>query len=446
MGKLFGTDGIRGLAFREPVTEETGFNLGRAMVRFCLDRQEKPSIALGRDTRGSGERLENAIVSGIVNGGGTALRLGVVPTPAVAFLTRELGAGAGIVVSASHNPSEYNGFKVFSHEGFKLSEDEEARIEEWILSGLPSRSAAEKGRETVISDATERYAAFVTRTLPDTRAPAGLKVVADCANGATFRAAPLVFETLGIKAEVLFADPDGENINLDCGSEHTAALRRKVVETGAAAGVAFDGDGDRLIAVDEKGTVLTGDQILTICAKMLKERGALRNHRVVSTVMSNIGFRFALRSLGIDHIETNVGDRHVVEAMRSRDACLGGEDSGHIVFLDHHTTGDGIISALQLLWAVTLSGRRLSEMAGLMTPFPQVLINVPVKTKPDINRVPELAAVISRVTERLGEKGRVLVRYSGTEPVCRVMVEGEERPLVESSAREVSETVRKAIG
>ncbi len=445
MAKLFGTDGIRGLANQPPITAEMGERLGRAVIASCRRQGLAPRVAIGRDTRGSGEALEKGIVKGIVASGGTACILGVLPTPGVAYLTKHLRAGAGIVISASHNPADYNGFKVFSSQGFKLSEAEETEMEDLMLSEQIAGTHDSQGGVDIIHDARRYYAEFALASLPGKVSFDEMKVVLDCANGAMSEVAPTLFEGIGARTETLFAAPDGKNINLNCGSEHTQPLREKVLNTKSDAGFAFDGDGDRLIAVDEKGEVLTGDQLMTIYAKMMKEMGTLRNHLVVSTVMSNIGFRLALESLGIKHVSTRVGDRFVVEEMRVRNASLGGENSGHMVFLDHHTTGDGLISALQLLYAIKTSGKPLSALSSLMTPFPQTLINVPVKIKPDLSRVPEIMRVIREVELRLGHRGRVLVRYSGTEPVCRVMVEGEERQEIERYARQIAGAIRRNL-
>ncbi|MBW2119045.1 MAG: phosphoglucosamine mutase [Deltaproteobacteria bacterium] len=446
MGKLFGTDGIRGIANRDPITTEIALKLGRAAIRFCERKGLRPTIVIGRDTRESGEMLEHSLVSGVLSAGGEAFRIGEIPTPGVAFLTKELGGGAGIVISASHNPHEYNGFKVFSHEGFKLSNDEETEIEDLILSEVTHPPNKDSGKAGFIGDAWKRYVYFLKKTLPGNRPLRNMKIVIDCANGATWKAGPALFKDLGARIETLFADPDGENINLNCGSQYTETLRKKVLETGFDLGLAFDGDGDRLIAVDEKGQVLTGDQVLIICAKMLKDKGLLKNKLVVSTVMSNMGLQFALNNLGIEHSSSPVGDRYVMEKMRAKGAVLGGEDSGHIIFLDHHTTGDGLISALQLLTAIKFFEQPLSGLATLMTIFPQTLINVPVKIKPDISSVPELGSVIKNVEQKMGKRGRVLVRYSGTETVLRVMVEGEKEEDVERFAGNIAEVVRRNLG
>jgi len=410
---------------------------------------QTPSIVLGRDTRASGEPLEDAIVSGIVSAGGNAFRAGVMPTPGVAYLTRTLGAGAGIVVSASHNPYEYNGFKVFSHQGFKLSNKEEGLVEDMILSGDtpdPPGAVSGKGNEAEIHDAADRYASFLTGCFPEGQNLEGMALVLDCANGATAQIAPRVFETLGAKVIALFVEPDGTNINLRCGSQHTETLQKKVLETGALGGLAFDGDGDRLIAVDEKGRTLSGDQILAICAKMMKDQGALDNNIMVSTIMSNIGLRIALQAFGIAHAAAPVGDRHVLREMQSCQACLGGEESGHIIFLKQQTTGDGILSGLQLMRALHSFDQPLSELSHMMTVFPQALVNVPVRTRPAIDEIPQLFQVIREVERSLGDRGRVLVRYSGTEPVCRIMVEGPDSRETKGFAERIAVCVRQILG
>ena len=443
--KLFGTDGIRGIAYQHPITPELGSRLGRALVFFCRARDIDPILVVGRDTRASGEALERAVVSGVRSVGGQSFVLGEMPTPGVAFLTRDLGAGAGVVISASHNPYEYNGFKVFTREGLKLSLEEEAELESLILAIPTVGEKEDPGSMKVVEDAPKRYISFLKKTFPEDLALRDMKIVLDCANGATYKIAPTLFERLETDLTILASHPNGENINKDCGSQHTESLRRKVIMEGADVGLAFDGDGDRLVAVDEKGDPLSGDQLLTICAKMLKETGELKNNLVVSTVMSNMGFSVALKKLGIKQISTKVGDRHVMEEMHARQANLGGEDSGHLIFSDYHTTGDGLLSALQILRATKTFDTSLSELSTLMKVFPQTLINVPVAKKPEISEIPTLVEEIKWVEEALGDKGRVLVRYSGTEPVCRVMVEGDQKDTIEMYARKIAQVVEKTL-
>lgn len=448
MGKLFGTDGIRGIANQEPITPETGFRIGRAVVHHCKKGGGQPKIVIGRDTRESGKILEDAVVSGILSLGANALLVGELPTPGVAFVTREIGADAGIMVSASHNPYEYNGFKLFSAGGYKLSDEMESEIEALILEEVRAashESHLDLGKKKHMGDAGERYVSFLKNTLAERSALKDMKIVLDCANGATYRLAPALFEQMGAKVESLFVTPDGKNINHHCGSQYPQVLSARVLETGAELGLAFDGDGDRLVAVDEKGEVLTGDQVLIICTRTLKDRGELKNNLVVSTVMSNMGFGIALKNLGVDHVSTKVGDRYVLEEMRNWGSILGGENSGHMIFLRHHTTGDGLLSALQLLSAIKTSNQFLSQLSTLMTVFPQAMVNVSVRSKPEISSVPELVKVLEKVKTSLGERGRMLVRYSGTEPVCRIMVEGERQEKIDEYARQIADVVRHKL-
>lgn len=448
MGKLFGTDGIRGPANRDPMTAETALRIGRAAARFFLAR-ENPArrIVLGRDTRESGDMLESALVAGICSAGMDALLAGIIPTPAVARLTAEERADGGIVVSASHNPYQDNGIKIFSADGTKLSDEAEEAIEGFILAnhGDSASLPASPGTARVLADARERYAAFLRGTVPGLSLD-GLRIALDCSHGATFQVAPAVFTALGARVTVLCAEPDGRNINDGCGSQHPGGLARTVVQEGCDAGFAFDGDGDRVIAVDETGKVLTGDALLAITARRLRDEGRLANNLVVRTVMSNIGLTAAFRELGIDSLMTDVGDRHVFAAMKERGAVLGGEDSGHLIFLDHHTSGDGILTALQVLAAMRKDGQSLSEMGRLMTVYPQVLLNVETRSRPDLETVPAVRAAIRAAEAALDGRGRVLVRYSGTQNLCRVMVEGPTREETEAHAGRIARVVREVLG
>ena len=446
MGKLFGTDGIRGIAFQDPITEETAQKLGSAVVRFNETRGRKATVVIGRDTRESGPMLEKAVASGVARVGGEISLAGQLPTPAIALLTRQNDAGAGIVISASHNPHEYNGFKLFTNEGYKFSEKQENEIEELMGASPDSGHQGHRGKQKILDRADLQYESFLRETLKDKSFLRRMKIVLDCANGATWRISPRILKGMVAEVEALAVHPSGRNINLGCGSEHTDPLSRRVSETGADVGLAFDGDGDRIIAVDEKGVVMTGDQIIAVCAKMLKGKEKLQNNLVVSTIMSNMGLGLALKNIGVELITTKVGDRHVMEEMRARKAVLGGENSGHIIFSDHHTTGDGILSALQLLMALAESGQRLSELSGFMKVFPQALINVPVAEKPDIQSVRGIWEVLKDIEKRLGDRGRVLVRYSGTEPLCRVMVEGEKEEETSRFAALIASAVEKEIG
>ncbi|MCU0482934.1 MAG: phosphoglucosamine mutase [Chloroflexi bacterium] len=449
MGRLFGTDGIRGVANRHPMDAAMALAVGQAVTHVLRRPGRQPRVIIGKDTRISGYMLESALEAGITSMGGMAEMVGVLPTPGIAYLAESMRVDAGIVVSASHNPYEDNGIKVFAGSGFKLSDEQEAEIEGLILGGnLPGMvpPAHEMGRAYRLDDARARYIVFLKNAFPRDLSLEGLKIAMDVGNGATYRVAPAVFEELGADLTVIHDEPDGININDDCGSQHTADLRGTVVETGAAIGLAFDGDGDRLIAVDERGTELTGDQVLIICARMLQDEGRLRNNRLVSTVMSNLGLTVACRRYGFEHHAAQVGDRHVLEDMQALGAVLGGEESGHTIFLDHHTTGDGILTALKLVTAMLRAGRPLSELATLMDVFPQKLINVDVARKPDIATVPEITAAIARAEAELADEGRVLVRYSGTQNLCRVMVEGPTTEATEQHARAIADVVRAAIG
>jgi phosphoglucosamine mutase len=381
--------------------------------------------------------------------GADALQVGVMSTPGVAFLTVSMRADAGIVISASHNPYEDNGIKIFSKDGFKLPDSREAEIEKILLAEDLSTFHAEPetiGKAYRIDDARGRYIVYLKRSFPDNYSLEGMKIVLDCANGATYRIAPEVFFELGAKVLPLFHEPDGKNINKGCGSQHPETLSYEVVKNGADAGFAFDGDGDRVIAVDEKGDVLTGDHMLALCAAAMKRQGTLKNNLLVATVMSNLGMKVALKEQRIDMAETKVGDRYVLEEMLKRGAVIGGEQSGHIIFLDHHTSGDGIISALQVLRAMKTEGKPLSELAKIMKVFPQKLININVKSKPDLDTFPEIMSVINEVEEVLGDNGRVLVRYSGTQQLCRVMVEGPTEHETDRYSKMISKVIADRIG
>lgn len=448
MGKLFGTDGIRGTANDYPMTPEMAVDIGRAIAAGFFDGK-KTRIVVGKDTRISGYMLEHALVSGICSMGGDVYAVGTLPTPGVAFMTSSTGANAGIVVTASHNPFYDNGIKIFDGNGYKLSDEKEAEIEKCVLEGRLSsvcKSLKETGKVFTLDDSETRYADFLKQALPVSYSLKGLKIVLDCANGATYNVAPRVFADFNAEVESLFVNPDGKNINHGCGSEHIEILRGRVLESRADIGLAFDGDGDRLIAVDESGGILTGDQILIVCARFMKKGGALKNNRVVSTIMSNMGLGVALRGLDISHGMSQVGDRHVMEEMVASGAVIGGEDSGHMIFLDHHTTGDGILTALKLIEVMIRESSSLSQLAKVMTVFPQVLINVEVKRTPEIKTVQKIAETIRLVEQRLGEEGRVLVRYSGTQPLCRVMVESPHPEETDRFCRQIADVVKTELG
>ena len=448
MGKLFGTDGIRGVANKDPMTPEMAIQIGQAVAHVLNEKGHRQRIVIGKDTRLSGYMLENALAAGISSMGADVISVGPMPTPGIAFIANNMDADCGIVISASHNPFEDNGIKIFSKEGFKLSEEQELEIEELIFSkNLQSlaSSSQEIGRAFREENALGRYIVFLRHTFPKNLSLEGVKIVLDCANGATYKVAPPLFKEMRAEVLCLNVNPDGKNINVECGSLHPEWLAEKIIENRADIGLAFDGDGDRLIAADEKGNIISGDKILAICAKNLKKERRLKNDLVVSTVMSNLGLSLALNEMEIKHIKTRVGDRYVLEELLKNGAVLGGEDSGHIIFLEHHTTGDGLITALQLLAVMQKEEKAVSELSKVMKTFPQVLINVDVKSKPDLKGMPEIGNVIGSVEKELGDKGRVLVRYSGTQPMCRVMVEGPTKEQTEKLAKKIAEVVKKKL-
>jgi phosphoglucosamine mutase len=450
MGRMFGTDGVRGIANVHPMTAEMALEIGRAAAYVCKKHKTKRhAIVIGKDTRISGYMLESALTAGICSMGVDALLVGPMSTPGIAFITRSMRADAGVVISASHNPYQDNGIKIFSRNGFKLPDAEENEIEGLITSGRIKDirpTADEIGKASRISDANGRYIVFCKNTFPEDLSLEGIKIALDCANGATYEVAPAIFSELGATVHTIHCEPNGININDRCGSQHTEDLRAKVLEIGADAGLAFDGDGDRLIAVDEMGKELTGDHILAVCAKMYKDLGLLKNNLVIATVMSNFGFFAALKKLGIREGVSNVGDRYVLEMMRQKDAIIGGEASGHAIFLNHHTTGDGIIAALQLLCSMRRSNQPLSELAKVMTLSPQKIINVDVKDKPPLEEIAELQKAIKAAEVELKDNGRVMIRYSGTQAMCRVMVEGPAEDMTGRLARTLADVVEKCIG
>jgi phosphoglucosamine mutase len=449
MESLFGTDGIRGLVNKYPMTAEMGVRIGRAVAWIFNYQTHRSDIIIGRDTRLSGCMFESALVSGICSAGGHAYLTGTLPTPGVAWLTASMKASAGIVISASHNPFYDNGIKIFNAAGLKLSDEKEAEIERLVLddnfnSGF--QSILETGLAHHLNDPIKSYRAFLNSILPDGRSPQGLKIALDCANGATYQVAPELFDTLGAEVDSIGIHPDGKNINDGCGSEHPQVLVQTVLNNHADVGLAFDGDGDRLIAVDEKGNILSGDHILAICAKAMKKEGFLKNNRVVSTVMSNMGLGVVLRNLGIRHETSKVGDRYVMEKMLATGAVLGGEDSGHMIFSNHHTTGDGILTALKLIEAMLIEDEPLSELSKIMIVYPQMLLNIAVQSKPDIESVPDVMAVIRRVESALKDRGRVLVRYSGTQPLCRIMVEGPDENETRRFCQQIADVIKAKLG
>lgn len=450
MARLFGTDGVRGVANVFPMTAEMALEIGRATAYVCKQHKKpRHQIVIGKDTRASGYMLETALTAGICSMGVDVLLVGPMPTPGIAFITQSMRADAGLVISASHNPYQDNGIKIFSRDGYKLPDAEEDEIERLITSGEIKNirpTAEEIGKAHRIDDAVGRYIVFCKNTFPADLGLDGMKIVLDCANGATYKVAPIIFRELGAEVTALHAEPDGLNINARCGSQHTQDLSAKVREIKADVGLAFDGDGDRMIAVDEKGHELTGDHVLVICARMFKELGRLPGNLVIATVMSNFGFGRAMKELGIEYQAAKVGDRYVLELMKKTGAMIGGEPSGHMIFLEHHTTGDGILSALQLLSAMRRSGQPLSQLARLMSMAPQKMINVDVKAKPPLDSVADLQRAIRAAEKELADQGRVLVRYSGTQAMCRVMVEGPTEELVNRLTRSLADKVKACLG
>ncbi|RJP96357.1 MAG: phosphoglucosamine mutase [Desulfobacteraceae bacterium] len=445
---LFGTDGIRGVANQYPITPELMIKLGRAIVD-CLPVGSEKKIIIGKDPRISGDMIESAIAAGICSANGNVFFAGVIPTPAIAHLTVAGGYDAGIVISASHNPYYDNGVKIFNHQGFKLSDDLEQTIEDKVLDEtlLSNNSISNNiGLASHLCDAASEYIRFLKNALPPGCSFAGLKVVMDCSNGAASHIAPQVFIDLGAEVDVIFATPDGRNINDDCGSQHTETLQERVVQQKAHIGLAFDGDADRLIAVDEQGHKVTGDQILAVCAKYFKENGRLKNNIVVSTVMSNVGLHQALKEMNIQHVIADVGDRYVIEKMMEHHAVIGGEDSGHMIFLDHHSSGDGILTAIRLMEVMQNTSRSLSDLVDVMQVYPQVLLNINVREMVDIGSVPEITGIIQKVERQLGDQGRVLVRYSGTQPLCRVMVEGPDTGDTHRFCRDIADVIQEKLG
>ena len=444
--KLFGTDGIRGVANRHPMTPELVLRMGKAIASLFRNTKRRHRILIGRDTRLSGPMIEDALVAGICSMGVDALTVGVLPTPAVAFLTMDMKADAAIMISASHNPFEDNGIKIFQGNGLKLPDAAEARIEALIASerlGESAPTGAAIGRSSAIFGADGRYAVFLKNAFPKALSLEGLKIVVDCAHGAGHRIAPLVLEELGAEVIPMGNNPDGRNINLKCGAMHPEIVAAAVRKHRAHAGIALDGDADRVIFADEKGKVIDGDHLMAICALDLKARKLLRKNTVVATVMSNMGFEIAMRQAGIKLIRTQVGDRYILECMRQKGYNLGGEQSGHLIFLDHTTTGDGILSALQVLAVMKKKGRPLSELAAVMSTLPQVLVNVTVERRRELDSIPVIGQAIADAEKKLAGKGRILVRFSGTQALCRVMIEGPSQKEITAMANELADVIKK---
>lgn len=446
MGSLFGNGDVRGVANSE-LTPELAFKLGKATGYVLGKSKDRPVFLIGKDTRMSGDMLEDALSAGFMATGANVIKVGVLPTPAIAYLVKAYGADAGVVVSASHNSFEYNGIKFYNGEGFKMDDAFESEVETILLRDIDVNShitGSKVGRRLDADDeAADKYIAFLKSTVDVDFS--GKKLVIDCANGAAFEVAEKVFADLGAEVTVIGNTPDGTNINDKCGSTHPQMLQQIVREQNAFMGFAFDGDADRLIACDENGELIDGDKLMCICAQMMKDRGELAGNMVISTVMSNVGFHKYMKDAGIDVHITTVGDRYVLDMMLEKGASFGGEQSGHIIFLNHATTGDGILSALQLLQALILSGSKASQASSRIKLFPQVLKNAKVKieNKAKFNRDAEIAAMISEIDEKLGDDGRVLIRPSSTEPLVRVMIEGQQIDEITEMAQKLARLITR---
>ncbi|MBI2145902.1 phosphoglucosamine mutase [Candidatus Woesearchaeota archaeon] len=445
-GALFGTDGIRGKANLYPMTAKMALKIGRAAgITFQNGHQHKCKVVIGKDTRLSGYMLEFALAAGILSTGVEVYFLGPMPTPAIAHLTKSFAADGGVVISASHNPYYDNGIKFFDKEGFKLADEVEEKIETLALNGIDTDHIAEIGQAHRVNDARGRYIEFAKNSIRN-RSLEGITVVLDCANGATYHITKYILTELGAKVVLKNANPDGKNINEYCGAMHPELLKEDVLREKADAAIALDGDGDRLIMLDELGNVINGDKILAIAAIHLKKSGSLHKNTIVATPYSNLGLIQAMEEQGINVVLVQTGDRYVIEEMRRGDYNLGGEQSGHIIFADHSTTGDGTISALQILQIMKESGHKLSELSSIFTDYPQVLLNVRVSEKKPLDDMPTVVKIIKGVEQRLGKWGRVFVRYSGTEPLLRIMVEGKNKLEIEQYAQEIAAEVKKMSG
>jgi len=455
MDKLFGTDGVRGIANQKPMTSEVALALGRATAYLLCEREKKrsgdsaPKVVIGKDTRLSGYMLENALAAGFCSVGVKVYLVGPLPTPGIAFITRSMRADAGVVISASHNPYHYNGIKIFDRSGFKLPDSVEHQIEKLMTSEeldkfRPIHDSI--GRAVRIDDAIGRYIVYIKSTFPQDMTLDGFRVVIDCANGAAYKVAPIIFQELAAEVFSINASPDGKNINEQCGAVFPHSMAKATHEHRAEIGIALDGDADRVILADEKGEIVDGDQVLAICALHMIKEGTLRKNTLVATAMSNMGLGLALKKAGGKVVNAKVGDRYIVETMLQEDLNLGGEQSGHVVFLEHNTTGDGMTAALKVLSIMKKTGKPLSELKKQIELFPQVLENVYVRKKEDFAKFPKILDTIKKVETALGENGRVLVRYSGTEPLARVMVEGENLETIQGFAQEICHSIRTQIG
>lgn len=444
MTRLFGTDGVRGVANKD-LSPLLAYYLGRAGAYVLSEFHKKPVIVVGKDTRISGDMLESALIAGICSAGANVIKVGVMPTPSIAYLTRYFNADAGVVISASHNPVEYNGIKFFNRDGYKLPDAMEDEIETIMKNAdgqIPNPVGIQVGK-VLVEDGVRPYIDFVKSIAGIDLS--GMKIAVDCANGASYRVAPEALKALGAQVYVINDKPDGCNINVNCGSTHPDAISDFVKRAGCDVGLSFDGDADRLIATDENGEVIDGDHIMAICGTYMNRRGLLKNSTVVTTVMSNMGLGVALKKAGIKMVRTKVGDRYVLEEILREGHNFGGEQSGHIIFLDHNTTGDGLITAVNLLKAMVEEKKALSELAKIMTVYPQVLLNVKVKDKFKYDHNPRIEETVKKAEEILGERGRIVVRPSGTEPLIRVMVEGEDKGEINKVAQDLAQVIKEEL-
>ena len=447
MERLFGTDGIRGIAGKYPLTPEFAEKIGivsaEILTRHFLPSPQ-PAIIIGRDTRESGEMLFDSLAKGLIRRGVDVRDCGVITTPAISYLTQSTNSLAGIVISASHNPYQFNGIKFFSNSGTMLPNEVESEIEEKVKASELSKTE-KKGNIIPFPEAKEKYIDFIKKSIPQGINFSGLKMVIDCANGSVSEIAPRIFRDLGGEVTMVNDTPDGKNINKGCGSLHLEVIQKAVKSNRADLGFAFDGDGDRVLFTDEKGSDLDGDHLMALCARCLKRKGKLKNNTLVVTSMSNLGLLLAMEKLGIRVLQTKVGDRYVLEEMLKSGATLGGEQAGHIIFLDYSKTGDGLITALRVLCIIKEEKKPLSQLAGIMERAPQVLINVEVKKRKPFNTLPLTSRLIKEAESALGKEGRILVRYSGTEPLARVMVEGKDRKNIEKIAKNISQAIKKEL-
>ncbi len=450
--RIFGTDGVRGIANQTPMTSEIAMAIGRATAYTLFEKRggnHTPTVVIGKDTRLSGYMLENALAAGFCSMGAEVLLVGPLPTPGIAFITRSMRADVGIVISASHNHYQYNGIKIFDRMGFKLPDTKENEIEKLIGSEELERyrpTMDQIGRAKRIDDAIGRYIVFIKDAFPQEQSLEGIRIVLDCANGAAYKIGPTVFRELGAEVFAIHCSPNGRNINDQCGAVYPNSMAKAVHEHRAEIGIALDGDADRVILADENGEIVDGDQVLAICALQMLQEGKLNKKTVVVTPMSNMGVIVALRAAGGEVVEAKVGDRYIVETMRQQGLNLGGEQSGHVIFLDHNTTGDGMMAALKVLSIMKKTGKKLSELKRQVDLYPQVLESVHVRNKDDFKNHPRIIESIASIKSELGDNGRVVVRYSGTEPLARVMIEGKDLSEISGYARQICQSIQASLG